>query len=366
MTKTELFLSRLNESPYLGERVTLHTKDIKDPYVDNTEFIYITAQLQEREAEGYYGDSSIDLARKRPGNIDKNNPATRWMYEHLPGFAGWHSLVPQAAALEPLYNPMITTLANGEEFTNEMRLWMSNIYDAIGIRSRAEVMKSVAVEEVLRTPDIKRQWVSLGCGAAQPVMTALEDIRGKGAIVPDVMLVDIQKEALSLAVQGAERAGFAENVTPRRMNILNPKGIAAEREPGAGFYSNMLRMGGKLPAKSYDMVDAVGILEYLKPGDWKYAYGHVIKTQKGMAGARSFLHNAFELVKPGGQLIVGNMRDTHPQLGFTLNTIQWPHIQPRSVEDMVALIREAGLEGEIDVYCPDDNVYAIYVIRKDL
>ena len=38
--------------------------------------------------------------------------------------------------------------------------------------------------------------------------------------------------------------------------------------------------------------------------------------------AATFLANAAQLVKPGGLLLVGNMRDTHPQLGFTLNVVQ--------------------------------------------
>ena len=76
------------------------------------------------------------------------------------------------------------------------------------------------------------------------------------------------------------------------------------------------------------------------------------------------MKNSFDLVKPGGLIIIGNMLDTHPQLGFTLNTIQWPHIQPRSVEQMTKLIAEAGIEGEIDVHIPQDGVYGIYTVRK--
>lgn len=58
------------------------------------------------------------------------------------------------------------------------------------------------------------------------------------------------------------------------------------------------------------------------------------------------------------------MLPTHPQLGFTLNVIQWPHIQPRSVEEVGSLIDDAGLDGERSVYLPDDGVYAVYVVRK--
>lgn len=362
----ERHIETLNTNPD-DERVYVHDMHIVDLFKDTDgNFERVTAQLKQREAEGYYGNPDIDVTRKRPGTIDLENPATHWMYEHLPGFAEWHSLVPTAAALEPLYDPTITTLANGETFTPDMRAWMSNIYDAIGIRSRAEVMESVVVGEVLRNMDTRQRWVSLGCGAAQPVVAALEKIRGYGAPVPEVTLVDYQKQALDLAQEGARKSGFADAVTTRRMNILKTEGIAYRHDSDTGFYRNAISSVGKLPAESFDMVDAVGILEYLKPGDWKYAYGKVINTKKGMAGAVRFLHNAYELVKPGGLLVVGNMRDTHPQLGFTLNTIQWPHIQPRSVDEVTSLIREAGLEGRVDAYCPDDGVYAIYVIRKDL
>lgn len=65
------------------------------------------------------------------------------------------------------------------------------------------------------------------------------------------------------------------------------------------------------------------------------------------------LANAAQLVKPGGLLLTGNMRDTHPQLGFTLNVVQWPHIQPRSIETMQRIVEAAGLGNwRVDVYCP--------------
>jgi len=108
----------------------------------------------------------------------------------------------------------------------------------------------------------------------------------------------------------------------------------------------------------------VGILEYLEPNDWTYTYNGVISTRRKQAGAVTFIRNAFECVKPGGVLITGNMLDSHPQLGFTMDVVQWPHIQPRSVAEMLAIFESAGLHGHIDVYLPTDGVYAVYAIRK--
>ncbi|MEO8691767.1 MAG: hypothetical protein ABI397_03210 [Candidatus Saccharimonas sp.] len=323
----------------------------------------IVAQLGARMVEGLYGDPSIDLTRKRTNQIDLNNPSTRWMYENVNGFADWHVLMPTAAALEPIYNPMIEELANGKSFTSEMRAWMSNIDDAIGIRSRAVVMKWLITREAINGRERNQRWASLACGVATPIIEVLSRLKEDGVALPKVTLADYQGEALSLAQATAEQAGVGDAIETRRMNILRQGGIAFRHDEG-GLHGNITSAMGKLPAEWFDVVDAVGILEYLEREDRQFNYGEVIHTKRAMAGAIQFLRNSFDLVRPGGIMVVGNMRETHPQLGFTLNVIQWPHIQPRSIEQMHQMFAEAGLGDDIETYCPDDNVYAIYSIRK--
>lgn len=92
--------------------------------------------------------------------------------------------------------------------------------------------------------------------------------------------------------------------------------------------------------------------------------GEVVQGS-GKAGAVTFVRNAFACVRPGGMLITGNMLDTHPQLGFTMDVIQWPHIQPRSTAEMLDIFEAAGIRGHVDVHLPSDGVYAVYVLRKD-
>lgn len=347
-----------------------HTVEFEDPYLSDDEtFRRINEALQDLTDMGYHGDTAIDLSRKRPGRIDRDNPATAELIRRLPSFSDWLDLVPTAAALDSLYAPDKSTLANGKPLSPELAEWFRNITDGRGIRSRAHVVGQLMEQQTLEL-DRQASWLSLASGAAQPVIGTAGRVRSQGGITPDITLVDRDASALSLARHYAEEAGIQDAVHTKSMNILRPRGIA--RSTGslnpADFAPRALKEKlnlERLPAESYDVVEVVGLVEYLKPENWHYTYSGVIKTKTRMAGAETFLKNAYELVRPGGTLMVGNMLDTHPQLGFTLNVIQWPHIQPRSIDQMVEIFDNAGIDGKLDVFVPDDGAYAIYNIRKD-
>jgi len=363
-------MSTLYERPIFPDmpRVKEHDVMIEDPFV-NEKYEYINNEVDRltQIANDYYlQDNVIDMNRKRTSDIDMNNPATKELAEMLPSVTDWIATVPTAAALHPLYEPESTHLPNGKKLDANIGDWFKNIADARGMRSRAEVMKSI-LEEEAQTGPVRQKWLSLACGAAQPVFSVLEKLNSHGGIpLPHVTLADIDKNALSLAERYARNNGLESQVVTKRMNVLQRQGLTYDREPGiTGLAkSALLRSKGRLQPEEFDAVDAVGIFEYLKRPDWEYSYKGVITTKQKMAGAETFLQNAYELVKPGGVLIVGNMLNTHPQLGFTLNVIQWPHIQPRSVDEMVNIIKKVGIEGEVDVYKPSDGVYALYGIRK--
>lgn len=345
------------------------TIDVVDSFV-NEEFEFINSEVERLGKIGakYYAQQDsvvVDIHRKRTSDIDMNNPATSELLSMYPSFADWLSTVPTAAALTPLYEPNNSTLPNGNAIDVHTMEWFRNIADARGMRSRAEVMKGLLESEASEAVG-PQKWLSLACGAAQPVFSVLENLRDSGTPLPQVTLADFDKNALDLVHRYAGRHGLESQIETKRLNVLQRQGLTYERQPGLKgiAQSALLRSRGRLQAEAYDAVDAVGILEYLMRPDWKYNYKGVINTAQKMAGAETFLKNAYELVKPGGLLIVGNMLDTHPQLGFTLNVVQWPHIQPRSVKEMTDIINTVGIEGEVDVYKPSDGVYALYGIRK--
>lgn len=324
----------------------------------------ITAELEELAGMGFHGDCDLNAAIGRQRTrIDDTNPATHELIARVPGVENWLELIPTASALDLLYDPSIEQLANGKPVSPVVRDWACNILDAQGIRSRGEIVQDILARHVIDQASpgaAEQQWVSLACGAAQPVCQALRHIKESGTPTPRVTLVDLDRSALSAAQTYAQEMEVRRFTDVCRMNILHPQGVvlpAVDAQTNVAARALRRRVG--LEGAAYDAVDAVGILEYVP---------EALSDESPTAlqvNAATFLANAAQLVKPGGLLLVGNMRDTHPQLGFTLNVVQWPHIQPRSIETMQRIAGAAGLgDWRVDVYCPDDGVYALYAMRR--
>lgn len=324
----------------------------------------ITVELEELAGMGFHGDCDLNavIGRQRT-RIDDTNPATRELIARVPGVEYWLELVPTASALDLLYDPSIEQLANGKPVSPVVRDWACNILDAHGIRSRGEIVQDILARHIIDQASLgaaEQQWVSLACGAAQPVCHALRHIKESGNPTPRVTLVDLDRSALRAAQTYAQTMEVGQFTNVRCMNILRPQGVVSpEVDMQTNVAARALRRRVDLEAAAYDAVDAVGILEYVP---------EVLSDEGPTAlqvDAATFLAHAAQLVKPGGLLLVGNMRDTHPQLGFTLNVVQWPHIQPRSIETMQRIAGAAGLgDWRVDVYCPDDGVYALYAMRR--
>lgn len=324
----------------------------------------ITAELEELAGMGFHGDCDLNAAIGRQRTrIDDTNPATRELIARVPGVEDWLELIPTAAALDLLYDPSIERLANGKLVSPAVRDWVCNILDAHGIRSRGEIVQDILTTQVIdqESPSaMGQQWVSLACGAAQPVCQALRHIKDSGNAMPHVTLVDLDRSALRAAQTYAQKMEVRRFTDVCHMNILRAQGVALPAvDAQMNVAARALRRQVSLEAATYDAVDAVGILEYVP---------EVLSDESPTAlqvNAATFLAHAAQLVKPGGLLLVGNMRDTHPQLGFTLNVVQWPHIQPRSIETIQRIAAAAGLgDWQVDVYCPDDGVYALYAMRR--
>ena len=345
------------------DRWRIHPVPTCDRY-QTSSYERIAAELEKLAGMGFHGEADLTAAIKRQRTIiDDTNPATRELIARVPGVEDWLELIPTASALDLLYDPSIERLANGKPVSPAVRDWACNILDAHGIRSRGEIVQDILARHVIDQASLgaaAQQWVSLACGAAQPVCQVLRHIKENGHAVPRVTLVDLDRSALRAAKTYAQAMKVKQSIDVRCMNILHPQGLAL---PAVDAQTNVaaraLRRQIGLEAATYDAVDAVGILEYVP---------EVLSDESPTAlqvNAATFLANAAQLVKPGGLLLVGNMRDTHPQLGFTLNVVQWPHIQPRSIKTMQWIAGAAGLgDWQVDVYCPNDGVYALYAMRR--
>ena len=75
------------------------------------------------------------------------------------------------------------------------------------------------------------------------------------------------------------------------------------------------------------------------------------------------LRNAHRLLRPGGVLVVANMLADRPELAMNQRGIGWPRLYPRSVGQLVELVRRAGLPLErTTVSTPQDGVYTVVAV----
>jgi SAM-dependent methyltransferase len=252
----------------------------------------------------------------------------------------WRERVPSACALWPLQQLQLGPLPfdGGAELNDHDRLFFAHVADGIGIRSRAAVMAGLLHRHFRDLPSLR--WLSLAAGAAVPVLAAAQRFADAGVDL-HIDLVDIDDEALRLAESHAGSTGLGGHIRTRLANLLDLEALDAVAES----------------QERYDMVDILGFFEYLPSQP-------VVKSGMRVPSASDFLRAALRFVKPGGILVLGNMLDTHPQLDFVLRIVQWPYIQPRSPNELLALIAEAGVADErVTLLFPDDGVYALAVIR---
>jgi len=263
------------------------------------------------------------------------NPVAAEMYASMPAMTSWRTeLVPGAVALYPLQYPEERYLPNGVEIDDLTRAMFTDSLDAIGIRTRAKVMSHVAAGYINEKETTN--WTSLACGAAVPVLNAIQDnsemINGI-----NLKLVDFDPIALEFASDLAENRGLIEGEDFELMNRNLLKELIATD-----------RLVKELGEESMELVDALGIFEYFSE---KYS--------------AKFLANAYKLVKPDGVLVAANMLDTHPEIHFNQRVIGWPTIYPRSIERLKSTIKEAGIDLEnVSMTIPSDSIYAVFEIKK--
>ncbi len=273
----------------------------------------------------------------RDGRLEVHNDVSRWLYHSSDALAEWRrDLVPSAMALFPMQRPFEAVLPSGSPLdTMAVDAFVCSL-DAIGIRTRAAVMREIITRHEDRAPRAhghRPTWVSLASGAAVPVLDAAAAV----TTPPRLHLVDLDEVALDHARDLARAQGLVEggDLTVSRRDLVRTiiarDGLVEEIGEGSAA-----------------VVEALGIFEYFTA-----------------AACVRLLSNAYRLLEPGGVLVVANMLADRPQLAVNQRGVGWPAIHPRSVADLVDLVARAGLPlSAVTVHVPEDGVYAVVEIAR--
>lgn len=270
--------------------------DLSDAYPD------------ERETFNQYLDELNQLAVQHKDewevpteeNNYKTNPSRSMFYSRFPGsetMRAWQKDIMKAKALYPLQKPhdAIRVLPDGvDDYAMNVFMFAK---DSIGIRTRAAVMKQVAYETMKGIEDPEVAVLSLGSGAAVPLIDAVSSIRDSLDKTVKMELCDLSGESLALAAELMHEANIpAEDVV----------------DSYEGHFIRKLHEMKKRSAR-VDMIEALGLFEYLED-----------------KAASDLLRNSYELLKPGGVIILSNMLSNRPQLEFNQYGVGWPDVVPVS------------------------------------
>lgn len=287
----------------------------------------------EQQAKTQWGDPvSSDEFFKGPNGL--NSPA----------LDVWHTqYIPSAEALRYLSDPqtimeIVDRKGTVYPIDETARTWLTACTDAVAIRSRGTVMAELVKEFVDGHPELRddMRWMSVACGTALPAM--------KGAVsaglTPELVLLDIDTKAMKATRSLAPEVGFTGDITQIRQNIFDPQEMVRLRD-------ELMEDGDKRP----HLMDLMGIFEYT--GD-----------ELGVDSSE-FLRSNFDLLRPGGRLVFGQMRADRPVPDFTMGVVQWPYVSMRTPTELMGIIQKAGVSPEwVHVYLPRDSVYMVCTIDK--
>jgi hypothetical protein len=134
-------------------------------------------------------------------------------FRHRPALLAWRTrLVPSALALFAVQNPLEDKLPEGTVMDSASRQWFIHANDAIGVRSRAQVLATL-VDKYIHN-DIESDWVSLASGAAIPVLEALRAAK-----------LDGQKVHLSLVDEDPVALRWAETMAAPPCLLIHPAAV---------------------------------------------------------------------------------------------------------------------------------------------
>lgn len=286
---------------------------------------------------------------KETRTVTPRNPISEIIYKEK-CIQEWGNLMPTAQALHYLTHSDETVLPSGEPISENMKRFMREMDDGIGIRTRKAIAYEI-VKKTLESSSDGAQCLSLACGAADLMLEAVSETYGRAFL----HLVDYDDETLRLAEINAENEGLVLGENYEFVGVVADEADHDKKEAGRRLRdlrrsmiatNTLVRYLGE---NSQRVVDAIGINEYFSD-----------------KAAMKFLANAYATVEPGGVLVTANMLKSRPQMLINKLAIGWTDdVKPRSLDELMAMLESAGLPLNCTTFTiPEDGIYAVMRITK--
>jgi SAM-dependent methyltransferase len=274
-------------------------------------------------------DIIIDHPDWKPGYNLASNDFYQEHVQHA-SIQYWRdTFMPHATALFPLQRTENAGrwFPDGKVDQHAMDIFV-NAIDSIAIRSRGAIHNQIVLDAAISSDQTEFSAVALGAGAGVPNINATTKVRDEAGKRFKWKMYDLSYDSLEKSEELFIEAGV-------------PAGDVE-------VYRADYRKAFKLEAESQDVVDMLGLWEYLPSSRCVEAVAE-----------------CYQLLKPGGVFVFSNMLPDRPQLEVNTTVIGWPGVKPRSVDELIDIVAAAGLDTkDVRVTVPDDGVYAVLEIHK--
>jgi SAM-dependent methyltransferase len=317
------------------------------------------------EIRKFFDGINSKALRDKLARFDLLNPGILGLFDYVLRTRIWLLYMPTALALYAIVHP--GWIRPGIADDGKARLVFDNLEVAQGIRARLDWLVRTMDDVIDRNKGIARI-TSLGCGEAYKELDTAFNRQCS------MTLLDINPDALNTIYRSSAYPIIMENTLVASRNVLARDGLDTFMAKVLGAilawknpYLINFRSIGK---ESQDLVSAIGLAEYLPLDNWQ-------KAIFPMAGLRQFLRNAYELVAPGGKLLVGFMLydkwgeggALNPHILFLTDVVQWGGLRPRSIDEVVTAFIKSGVDensiSEIKVAIMPEGLYALLEVTKE-
>lgn len=386
--------------PVAGKLETSQVIRVHDPYVhadteaqDRTDRYF--AMMEEIMVEVYGFDPLSQRGQNHPYASDRSEAGRvigvtdftlAWLgQKENESSRYWRTGVPSAAALWPLVRPhesgLVTATADFPIFniqagdrTKLNATTLANyrhLHDGIGIRERASAMTHLTIEHVetmlregVLKPGEPLRILDVGCGTAQPILSAAKQIMDTLGVPISIVATDSDADTLELVQGMVEKVGYKGEIKTVKAKIHDKKDL-----------QQLYRTVKDLTSHAdFHVIENLGFLEYLPERDLEDGLGKDgIGAWNGrlpLPNASEFLSAAYDNLVEGGILVSGNMRVNRPQIQSVFGIIGWPLINARSDADNSRIWQRANLRAaEVRAYEVQDvytelSVYNIFTAVK--